>query len=259
MKNQQMPRYAHVIAESVERDRSLCSLRDHAPDIIYYLRFSEIEKDYEEKAAVIWQEIRNLYPVAHTEEYEVSWNEFDRTFLVILEIMAKEKAQGNIVIPHIFSGSHISAMAMHAASCLIGQSLEYFRAEKYFPIKSGVRPDTRVVLPPLPMVLPDHRSCVMLKFLLDYTKSHKDSPWQGRRADLAIDMRSQWTRYRNPSKLPKPDSFLTFTTNTLKYCVDKGYILREDIKAGRMKLTLTASGQLLAKAWEILSRYRLES
>jgi len=246
-----MTNYAHIIPLGLEFDRTSFMLSRYPPFRIHFLDPDLIDEEYRTLAKGIQKKITDLWPVPEKQFHTVCCHDFEKMLLKIVEIMAIEDWFGNKVVPHVFSGSRIYAIALYVAACLTNQEIVYVRAKDYLPrgvdmITSGVVEDTFTTIQLFPIIFPQDYDCVILEFLTDYQVQQKHEgermPWRGSRKELIKNLRP----YLQKRKIRVPLAEEVKLSNCITNLREKKYITRADVQGKRqVELEITPIGRLM--------------
>lgn len=169
----------------------------------HFLDPDEVDPKYQKQGLQAREEILKKWSGVSDENkcrHIVPCYDFETSFLHLFEILEKEKALGNTVVQHIFSGSRIIAISLAFASCLSEQDISYVRAKQYLfdgnsVIDEGVDENTLRTFAYLPLAYPNDKFCTLLEILLTQEEKlrtlNKPSTWYVKRDDLALQTRSK--------------------------------------------------------------------
>ena len=107
-----MSKFIHIVPIGLEKDRIIYLLQKFPPYRVYFLNYKTETKEgskYLQLAESIQKEIDSMITLADKKYLTILYDDPENTFLKVLEIMAKEKKQGNFV----HSKSHIIACRLH--------------------------------------------------------------------------------------------------------------------------------------------------
>ena len=241
-----MSEVIQIIPTGIDRERPIYLLKKYPPHKIYIIRNKNPPKEHENMEKIrenIISEIERLTPLAEKEYLKVEYYDFKEAFIELLKIMKKEKDKGNRVIINLSPPSRIIAFAGWLAASLTDSEAYYIHAKVYalggeFHTK-GVAGLIEVFH--FPITLPDEIESNILEYLLE----KKEVSVTLRRLVKSIGIEKL-------GKIKTIQSGIVKISYSLRGLKDKGYIEIEKVSGKKQKITLTESGEVIARAVQIL-------
>ncbi|MBD3156179.1 MAG: hypothetical protein GF368_06065 [Candidatus Aenigmarchaeota archaeon] len=243
-----MSEVVQIIPTGIDRERPIFLLKKFPPHKIYIIKNKsppEEHKEMEETRGKIIKELEDLTPLAEKEHVKINYYDFKESFIKLLEIMKKEKDKGNRVIVNLSPPSRIVAFAAWIASSLTDSEAYYIHGKVYglggeFHTK-GIGGLVKVFH--FPITLPDEIEGNILGYLL----KEKDVSTNLRRFVKSLSLKKL-------GEVTTIQSGIVKLSYALRGLEEKGYIEMDEIGGKRRKISLTESGEMMAKAVEILHR-----
>ncbi|MEM5872584.1 MAG: DUF6293 family protein [Candidatus Aenigmatarchaeota archaeon] len=250
-----MSKFIHIIPIGLEKDRIIYLLQKFPPYRVYFLNYKSENKEesgYSKIVEPVQKEIDSLIPLAEKKYLTVSYEEFEDLFIKILDIMAKEKQQGNEVIVNLSTGPRIAALASWIAASIINCKAFYIRPAEYLP--EGGKLISRGVLKVIdlfhfPITLPTEAEATFIIFLLEH-KGTKTGSLRSLVKDIGLE-----TLGKNIKSI---NSGIVKMSHIIRELKRKNYVKVKNISRKRQVIELTDVGKLMAKTYKILKNSNLQ-
>lgn len=241
-----MSEVVQIIPMGIDMDRPIYLLKKFPPHRIYFIRNSDPPKEHKDMERTIddiQKELNKLTPLAEKNYLKMNYSDFKESFVEFLKIMKKEKDEGNRVIVNLSPPSRIIAFAAWLASSLTDTEAYYVQGGVYglegkYHTK-GVAGMTEVFH--FPIALPDQIESHILQYLLE----KKVVTGNLRRFVNSIGLEKL-------GKVNTIQSGIVKISYSLRGLKEKGYINIESIGRKKQKISLTESGEIIARAVSIL-------
>jgi hypothetical protein len=249
-----MSKFIHIIPIGLEKDRNIYLLKKFPPFRVYFLEYknnSKEEQKYAKLMGEIKKELSSLVTLAEKKYMNVSYENFEESFLTIFEIMVKEKKEGNEVIAHVISGPRLTSFAAWIAASITNSKAYYIRPAQYLPegeklISKGFLKEIELFR--FPVTIPGRTGLKVLEYLLD---NHQSMTGSLRYFVEKLDM----------IKLGSPIKSKNSAIVKMSYCLRElkrdQYVNISRVSKKRQKVVLTDIGRLVAKAYKVLKKYEL--
>jgi len=242
-----MSKFIHIIPIGLEKDRNIYLLKKFPPYRVYILDYRSNSRDEQKYANLIGnikKELDSLITLSEKKYLNVSYENFEESFLIIFEIMVKEKKEGNEVIAHVASGPRLTSFAAWIAASMTNSKAFYIRPAQYLPegeklISKGFLKEIELFR--FPVVIPSKNGSMILEYLLD----HKGSMTGSLR--YFIDK----LNILKLSNLKSKNSAIVKMSYCLRELKTDQYINIARVSKKRQKVVLTDLGKLVAKAFKI--------
>jgi len=236
----------HIIPTGLERDRIIHLLKKFPANKVYFIRNNNeppSDKEQTNEINKLIKKFEKLTPLAEHKTAYVDYTDFKEPFVEILNIMKKEKTKGNEVIMHIEAGSRIVAFGAWIAASLTDSRVYYVHAAHYSPkgekiLTKGVVGDYEVFK--FPVTLPNQIEGEVLKLL------------EKKKGTYSLEELVKKIGVKNIGEIKSIQSGIVKMSYCLRELEAKGYITSETVSRKKQKLKLTESGEIMAKAVEIL-------
>jgi len=243
-----MSEVVQIIPMGIDRDRPIYLLKKFPPHRVYFIRNSsppKEHKDMEKTIDEIQSELEKLTPLAEKKRLKMNYSDFKESFIEFLKIMKGEKDEGNRVIVNLSPPSRIIAFAAWLATSLTDSEAYYVQGGVYglegkYHTK-GVAGMLEVCH--FPITLPDEIERQVLYYLLE--KGQVTAKLRDLVKKIGVE---------NLGKVKTIQSGIVKMSYCLRGLKEKGYINIETVGRKKQKISLTESGEIIARAVNILNR-----
>ena len=244
-----MSKFIHIVPIGLEKDRIIYLLQKFPPYRVYFLNYKSENKEESKYAHIVepvQKEIDSLIPLAEKKYLTVSYEDFEDLFLKTIDVMAKEKQQGNEVIINISTGPRIAAFALWIAASILNCKAFYIRPAEYLP--EGGKLISRGVLKVIdlfhfPITLPSESEASLLIFLTEHKKTMTGS-LRNFVKNIGIENLGK--------NIKSINSGVVKMSHSIRELKRKNYIKVRNISRKRQVVELTELGNLMAKTYKIL-------
>ncbi len=241
-----MSEVVQIIPTGIDRERPIYLLKKFPPHKVYLIRNKNPLKEHEDMERTretIIKELERLTPLAEREYVKMDYSDFKSSFIEFLKIMKKEKNKGNRVIVNLSPPSRIIAFAAWMASSLTDSEAYYVQGKIYglggkFHTK-GVAGMVKVFH--FPITLTNEVESNILGYLL----KKKTVTTNLRRLVKSIGIEKLGNVKTIQSGIVK----ISYSLRSLR---EKDYIEIEKVSGKKQRISLTESGEMIARAVEIL-------
>ncbi len=246
-----MSKFIHIIPIGLEKDRNIYLLQKFPPFRVYFLDYKSATRDEQQYAALISgikKELDSMITLAEKKYIDVSYENFEESFLTILEIMVKEQKEGNEVIAHVISGPRLTSFAAWIAASITGSKAYYIRPAQYLPegeklISKGFLKEIELFR--FPVTIPSRTGLIVLEYLLDHNNSISGSlRYFVNKLDIL-----------KFGKIKSVNSAIVKMSYCLREIKRDHYVDISGISRKRQKVVLTDLGKIVAKAYKIMKKH----
>ena len=246
-----MGKFIHIIPIGLEKDRNIHLLQKFPPFRVYFLDYKSNTKDeqkYSHLTEKIKKELDSLITLAEKIYLNVSYENFEESFLSIFEIMVKEKKEGNEVIAHVVSGPRLTSFAAWIAASITHSKAYYIRPAQYLPegenlISKGFLKE--IELFHFPVTIPSEHGLIVLEHLLEHQGSMTGSL---RYFVDELDILKL-------GKIKSKNSAIVKMSYCFRELKRDNYVIISRVSKKRQKIVLTDLGKLVAKAYKIMKNH----
>jgi len=237
----------------LEKERSVYLLKKFPPSKVYFLKYkieSDVDKEYSKLQEPIHRELDSLISLAEKKYLEVSYENFEETFLTIFDVIIKEKKHGNEIIAHIF-GPRMSSFAAWLAASMTNSKGFYIRTLDYNPSGSKVNLENDIKLIELiklPIKVPTELQATFLEYLLD-NKGSINGSLRNFVEKIGI---------AKFGKIKSINSAIVSMSHCIRELKREQFITVKGISRKRQKIEITSLGKLTAKTYKIFKENKID-